>query len=169
MSFIELHPAAWTPFRLCPPPARKGTRQEAQRVMREHGISYSDAKSMLSCRDAAEVWVNSRYHVHVIRDAENGFGVPVTWLSIRRHDKLPIHDWRDMQRIKNELLGPEIEAIEVYPAESRLVDTANQFHLWALPEGIPVPVGWTRRQVDENGNVGDRSVGQRAIEREAAK
>jgi hypothetical protein len=42
-----------------------------------------------------------------------------------------VHDWRDLQRIKNELVGPECEAVELYPAESRLVDTANQYHLWA--------------------------------------
>jgi hypothetical protein len=54
-------------------------------------------------------------------------------LSIKRRDKLPIHDWRDIQRIKNELVGPEIEGMELYPAESRLVDTANQYHIWCFP------------------------------------
>jgi len=28
------------------------------------------------------------------------------------------------------IVGEEHEAFEVYPAESRLVDTANQYHLW---------------------------------------
>jgi hypothetical protein len=37
-----------------------------------------------------------------------------------------VHDWRDLQRIKNQLVGPECEAVELYPAESRKVDTANQ-------------------------------------------
>jgi hypothetical protein len=51
-------------------------------------------------------------------------------LSIKRIDQEPVHDWRDLQRIKNQLLGPDCEAVELYPAEERLVDTANQYHLW---------------------------------------
>lgn len=43
----------------------------------------------------------------------------------------------DAQRIKNELLGDEYEACELYPAESRLVDGANQFHLWAINGQFP--------------------------------
>jgi hypothetical protein len=59
----------------------------------------------------------------------------VLWhLSIRSIDRSARHDWRDFQRIKNELCGPEFEATEVYPAESRLVDMSNQFHLWVFRE-----------------------------------
>jgi hypothetical protein len=132
--------------------------------MRERGISYAEAKVLVEWLAETEVWVNSLYQVHIVRTATNGFGVPMVWLSIKRHDKLPIHDWRDLQRIKNELLGPEIEAIELYPAESRVVDTANQFHLWAFPQGVAVPLGWTDRLVQGEGRIGSFGcVGQRAI------
>jgi hypothetical protein len=57
-------------------------------------------------------------------------------LSICRTDKQAVHDWRAFQRIKNELAGPEWEAVEIYPAESRLVDMANQYHLWCFPFAI---------------------------------
>jgi hypothetical protein len=64
-------------------------------------------------------------------------------LSIKRRDKLPVHDWRDLQRIKTELLGPECEAVELYPAESRVVDTANQYHLWGMADpAFRFPIGW---------------------------
>jgi hypothetical protein len=53
-------------------------------------------------------------------------------LSIKRIDKAPIRNWRDLQRIKNELCGPECDAVEIFPRESQLVDTANQFHLWVF-------------------------------------
>ena len=43
--------------------------------------------------------------------------------------------WREKQRIKNELVGKERVAIEVYPPEEELVDTANMYHLWVLPPG----------------------------------
>jgi hypothetical protein len=94
-----------------------------------------------------ETWLNSKYQVQVRRPAqtseEGPTDMPVIHLSIKRIDKQPIHDWRDLQKIKTELLGAEIEAIELYPAESRVVDTANQYHLWCFPEGYQVPVGWT--------------------------
>jgi hypothetical protein len=56
------------------------------------------------------------------------------WLSIKRNDQAPIHDWRDLQEIKNMIVGPEYEAIELYPADDRVVDAANQFHLFVNPD-----------------------------------
>jgi len=47
--------------------------------------------------------------------------------------------WAEKQRIKNELFGPERTAIEVFPAESELVDAANMYHIWLLPEGCDLP------------------------------
>lgn len=71
-------------------------------------------------------------------------------LSIRRLDRAPHHDWRDFQRIKNELVGKEYEAVELYPAESRLVDTANQYWLFCLqdPE-MRFPFGFAERLVND--------------------
>jgi hypothetical protein len=95
-----------------------------------------------------ETWRNNRYQVSIRRFPCEAFkdddGTPLTmaYVTIKRNDKESIHDWRDLQRIKNELLGPEVEAVELYPAESRLVDTSNQYHLWALPEGVPWPFGF---------------------------
>ena len=68
-------------------------------------------------------------------------------LSIKRHDKAAVHDWRHLQRIKNELVGPEREAIELYPRESRLMDSANSYHLYVLPEGKQIDCGWQERLV----------------------
>lgn len=98
------------------------------------------------------MWCNNIYTVHRKED-EGG----IVWLSIRRNDRKAIRDWRHFQRIKNELVGPEREGLELFPAESRLVDEANQYHLWVLPEGSMVPVGWNTRMVsgsDEADRVG---------------
>ena len=51
-----------------------------------------------------------------------------------------------MQKIKNAICGKEWEGIEIYPAESRLVDTANQYHMFCFPESIPIYV-FTQREV----------------------
>lgn len=63
-------------------------------------------------------------------------------LLIRRHDGAAgPFPWSDLQRIKDELCGPERVAVEVFPAQSQLVDDANCRHLWALPEGFALPFG----------------------------
>ena len=107
-----------------------------------------------------ELWVNSLYVVGVCRQEPTiptPFGRLIT-LTIKRVDREAIHDWRDLQRIKNEILGPEIECIELYPAESRLVDTANQYYLFTL-EGLPQwPFGFGERLVSETA---DATIGGR--------
>ncbi len=47
--------------------------------------------------------------------------------------------WAEKQRIKNELFDAEAVAIEVFPAMSELVDEANMYHLWVLPDGMKLP------------------------------
>ena len=51
-------------------------------------------------------------------------------LVIHRHDWEARSDWREFQQIKNQIVGPECEAVDLFPAESRLVDTSNAYHLW---------------------------------------
>lgn len=95
-----------------------------------------------------EYYINNRYQV-MLRKGEDFTGQPVKVLSIRRQDRKAIMDWRDLQWIKNQLLGPEEEAVQIFPAESRLVDTSNQYWLWSYP-GKVVPMGFTSRGVSEN-------------------
>lgn len=90
----------------------------------------------------------------------------LTWLSFKNKDRTARHDWRDIQRMKNEICGPEREAVEVYPAESRLHDSANQFHIWVLPEGAGVPFGFADRYVSEFRPEGTGS--QRTFEKKPA-
>lgn len=121
-------------------------------------LSEQDARDT-AARMARE-WVlrSDTYQVAMIDWPCLPLAVTLTHLSIKRIDREPIHDWREFQMIKNTLCGPEREAVEIYPAESRLVDTANQFHLWVLPEGRQWPMGWDTRLVteDEPGQVKQR-------------
>ena len=88
------------------------------------------------------MYVNSRYVVQVY-DASEQLGIPMKHLSIRNNENNHMaHDWRDLQRIKNEICGEEKEAIELYPAMSRMVDTSNQYHLWVFMEDNPIKIGW---------------------------
>ena len=111
-------------------------------------------------------FANSRYQVMVRKvdplkendsivklvEFSDDFG-PIIHLSIKRIDRSSYVPWRDLQRIKNEICGDQSEAIMLNPAEKRLVDTANQYHLWVLPEGQFWPVGWMSRVVSETTSI----------------
>jgi hypothetical protein len=101
--------------------------------------------------ELGECWINSRYQVFK-RVQKLKHGGILVHLSIKNRDKTSRHDWREFQRIKNELIGAEEEAMEIYPAESRLVDTSNQFHLWCIL-GSRVPVGFVDRCVSETSDM----------------
>lgn len=84
-------------------------------------------------------WANSFYAVVVFEHpTEWGF---VRQLQVMRHDRQPIRSWQDMQRVKNEILGESAVVVEVYPAESDVVDTAHAYHLWEIPSGRSLPFG----------------------------
>ena len=89
---------------------------------------------------------NSRYTVFTVV-IENEFFGSILYLSIKHNDKSPVHDWRDLYTIKNMLAGTHCEAFEIYPHRDRLVDNANQFHLWCLAPNQKLPIGYTTRDV----------------------
>lgn len=102
-----------------------------------------------------EVWKSDKYTVAIRRFPKSDHAPAMIHLSIKANDRSPCRDWREFQRIKNELLGPEFEAVELYPAESRLVDSANQYHLWALAdEGMAFPFGFGERFVVDHSSGG---------------
>lgn len=49
--------------------------------------------------------------------------------------------WSVKQEIKNELFGENRVAIEIFPAENRLVDVMDVYHLWILPKKFKMPFG----------------------------
>lgn len=96
-----------------------------------------------------DAWVNDQYIVHRRTITSDNEGQPPMFhLSIRNQDHGARHDWRDFQRIKNQLAGEEYEGVELYPAESNKMDTANQFHIWAFP--FHLGIGWEERMVTDH-------------------
>lgn len=118
----------------------------AEHYMRELGITRELAQIMVEEIASSSYYRNRIYQVAVSYTENRA----MAHLSIKRLDKAPIRDWRDLQRIKNELVGPECEGVELYPAESRLVDMANQYHLWVFtdPE-YKIPFGFDGRWVSD--------------------
>lgn len=110
---------AWHPFeRVDVDPAR----------FAEHAARTGDLRSC---------WRNNVYSVQVFaRATPHGEALQ---FAIRRHDDHEVQGWSDLQRIKDELAGPDALAIEMYPRAADVVDDANMRHLFVLPPGMSVP------------------------------
>ena len=121
-------------------------------IMEKFPMQIEDAKKILEEHMNREkdclLFINDKYQVLVRKIKSPMVLCDVIWLSIKRLDKNPIHDWGDLQTIKNKLVGAENEAIEIYPAESRLVDTSNRYHLWVFADSTyRIPLGYNERLV----------------------
>ena len=124
------------------------TKDWVNKLVTECGVPREVALHELRHNDTLEVWKNDIYTVLVDRNNEEYNG----WvhISFQRNDREPVTDWRHKQLIKNQLVGEECEAAELFPAESRVVDTSNQVHLWCWPEGSErFPFGWDHRAVSD--------------------
>lgn len=112
-----------------------------QEIKATSGCTEQEAKDKVNWLNNQAVWANNLYQVNVeFMPGERAH------LIIRRLDKQAIHSWQHFHEIKNQLLGPECEAVEIYPKESQLVDEKNHYHLWGFrsPEssfGIGFRVG----------------------------
>jgi hypothetical protein len=114
-------------------------------TMQSMNLSATEARKLLDDDVAkCETWINDLYQVQK-RCLEHD----VVHLNIRRRDGAAmVRDWRHFQLIKNQLIGPECEAVELYPAESRLVDSCNKYHLYGSADPTyRFPFGWEERDV----------------------
>jgi hypothetical protein len=105
---------------------------------------------------------NNRYGVFLKKTLSDGFSVPgpdgspepmeVIHMIIVRHDKKKVEiPWAEKQKIKNELLGPMAEGVELFPSEMRRMDSIadHQTHLWILPPGATMPLGLVPKAMEE--------------------
>lgn len=104
-------------------------REEMIADLEAEGYSKDSIERVLDDLMRSETWLNDKYQVLKRQVSDN-----MVWLSIKRLDRSSIHDWRDLQEIKNQLVGTECEGVELYPAEGRKVDTSNQYHLWVVTD-----------------------------------
>jgi hypothetical protein len=116
----------WQPLRRIPVP--------------EHIVAFHRANGLTP---PVELWRNDIYEVFVNEaEPDDHQNVGGKHLSIKRYDRAPVRNWRHLQQIKNEVAGEFIEALELFPSEGRIADNANQYHLFCLPEGMDIPVGF---------------------------
>lgn len=106
-------------------------------------LTHDQARKQLEETTATDVvFINDVYQVNV-RGIDSPGG-PMWHLSIKRRDKERVgpERYRDFMAIKDQLIGPNFEAVEIYPPRNHEVDTANQYHLWVLPLDMVLPFGF---------------------------
>ena len=128
------------------------------------------AQVMVDDENRNDYFVSPTFQVakRLLQPEQHGFGEEMTptYLSIKRRDQEPFHDWRAMQSIKNAICGPEWEAIEIYPAESRLVDTANQYHLFCWQFTFPIYLFNTREVLTaKQAKAASATTGRKVVQR----
>lgn len=84
-------------------------------------------------REAHTVWKNDWLCVIVRTIKQTSLGIPVEHAAFRTATMTEL-SWKEKQRLKDELWGPSYTAIEIFPRKSDLIDAANMYHLWVLPE-----------------------------------
>lgn len=82
------------------------------------GIPYSNG--------LIQAWLNDVFAVQEYK------GPRWNRLMINRHDH-GIINWRELQRIKTELLGDEVLCLQAFPRTSKLVDECNMYWLFIVP------------------------------------
>lgn len=135
---------------------------EALAKLHFNGDIEAARESFYNEKRLEEIWVNEIYQVATIKIDHPIFG-DMMQINIRRRDgNVIFRDWRHFQEIKNQLAGPECEGIELYPAESRLIDTANKYHIWViLDTDKTIPIGWNDGRHTSNGTKGNKLPGIR--------
>jgi hypothetical protein len=131
----------------------KVSRQQRRKMHRDMGNNkwyvkdWQTMKFLRSEYDATgtgtiDIYANNLYKC-IMRNNQPG----ITWLSIKRIDFAAIHNWQHLQQIKNDICGEDREAIELYPAMSRIVDCENQYHLWVFPDRHIIDLGFKNKLV----------------------
>lgn len=132
------HPAGGNPDPVNDPPMEPFRRVKTEvptwrELMAVSGYPEQRAKEEIEQLEKHEIWANNIYQVNIGHaDPKDTGGVGFAHLIIRRLDRRAIHSWSHFQAIKNELVGPECEAVEMYPAEKHLIDAKDHYHLWAF-------------------------------------
>lgn len=119
--------------------SKRQRRIEAERLMKqpESKFELCDlSNSSFIPIGMTRAYRNNRYTVMIYDNAQTTHG-PVIQVLIQKHTDTPIvNHWSEIQRIKNEIFGPETMAIEYFPAESELINNHNIYWIFIFPDGV---------------------------------
>lgn len=119
------------------------TASEFVRRYREHAMANGSTKALGQLNNEAmaaynrvsriKVKENGVYRVEIDANCEHSWPMMTLWhLAISRIDGSQTKSWEDLQAIKNHLVGPDVEAVELYPHANREVRIGDQTHLWCF-------------------------------------
>jgi len=106
-------------------------------IMGRIKYTMKKAKSEYYDRIKTEIYYANDKYQAIMTEQENAI-----WLSIKNHDRTTDIPWQHKQWIKNDLCGEEAEGVELFPAQSRMWNTANQYHLFVMKDKERIPVGF---------------------------
>lgn len=119
--------------------SKRQRRIEAQKLLSKPETKFEqiDLDGMGFIPDGmTRAFRNNRYTIMVYDNIKTTHG-PATQVLIQNHFDEPIKNhWSEIQRIKNEVFGTEVTAIEYFPAESELIDYHNIYWIFIYPEGV---------------------------------
>ncbi len=90
------------------------------------------------------IWVNSRFLAVVAHRIDPMFG-EIDHVMVQNAKGGKDVMWADLQSIKNDLFGEERVALQVFPAESNLVNKTHTYHIHVLSESESK--AWTERNL----------------------
>lgn len=118
---------------------KRQQRLEAQKLLKKPETEFVQidlSERPFVPKGMTRAFRNNRFTVMVYDNCPTTHG-PATKVLIRNHTCTPIvNHWREIQRIKNEIFGQEVTAVEYFPAESELIDTHNIYWIFLFPEGV---------------------------------
>ena len=85
-----------------------------------------------------EVWRSRSFLVQIFSE-KTGERLTVCRTVVKDDDWVSDISWDDLQRLKRECGRGNRDAVEVYPADSDLVNAANMRHLWLIGD---LPFKW---------------------------
>lgn len=131
---------AWTPF--------AETDNWADVFRRHEGLEalpVSSAEERINAHfQTGRFFTNNRYAV-ILVEMPMPAGPDAIHLLMMPRDNQPGGSWADLQRIKDEIVGADIEMYQVYPAASEMVDKEHTYHLWGYRDASwRLPLGLDR-------------------------
>lgn len=99
------------------------------------------------CRELNKAYIYEGKYAAMTREIQTTWG-KVIHCAIR-NDLGTDMTWKEKQWIKDSLFGEDRVAIEVFPAKDRLVDEANMYHIWILPQNFEIPFGIHNKDASE--------------------
>jgi hypothetical protein len=94
------------------------------------GCAPSEEEKLAYIEGEVRAMANASVYANDVYEVEMRAIPPFVCLTICRLDGGPCDEWSDLQQIKNELVGPENEAVRPFPPERQPHDPPGACLLW---------------------------------------